>query len=215
MLRTISGAAVAALTVAAVVLPAGAASAKAATIDDAKGDTYFLGFDDESGAPTFTESAKNVNVDLDKVVVRHTARRVELTARYFSLAKDGINLIAGGFFRTDDGSEWTMYGGASLTDEGWETYATLFESVGSPARTAGLPARGTTCEGLKVAVDWQADELVVSAPRSCMGGPAWVKAHAEAVGTYYDSQQEYHEVYDNAHTAKGSMNGWTGRIRKG
>ena len=215
MLRTFSSAAVAALTLAAVVLPAGTASAKAAAIDDAKGDTYVIGFDDEAGTPTFTASAKNVNTDLDKVVVRHTEKRVELTARYFSLKKDGMDFISGAYFKTDDGSEWTMYGGASLTDEGWQTYASVFESVGAPARPATFAARGATCEGLRVAVDWQADELAVSAPRSCMGGPAWVKAHAEAVGGYYDSQQEYHQVYDNAHTAKGNMNGWTDRIKKG
>ncbi len=215
MFRTISAATAAALTVAALVAPAGTAFAQSAVIDDAKSDTYKVGnWDDTTDQPVLTKSGKDVNADLDKVVVKHTDKRIQVTARYFSLAKNGMDPFAAASLKTDDGSRWAVYGGATKTSEGWKTGGSVY-AEGEVTRRNPVRARGMVCEGFKVAIDWKKDTLVFSAPRACFGNPAWVVAHTEAAGSYYDEKDQYTQIYDNAHTRKGNMKGWTNRIKTG
>jgi len=212
--RTASTAAAAAVAIAALVAPAGSAFAKFAVIDDAKGDTYKItGWDETTGEVQGSKSKKDVNADLDKVIVKHTKKRIELVARYSSLSKKGMDPAAGVSLKSDDGSRMTMYGGGYKTDAGWQTTGSVYSDTVIERRNP-FQARGATCEGFKVAINWKADELAVSAPRSCFGSPAWVKAHAEAVGTFENDGQLV-QIYDNAHTSKANMKGWTNRIKKG
>lgn len=210
--KTRTAVAVAALA-ASVVLAPTTAFAKAVTLDDAQGDTYKVQWEEGSEEPTFTESGVDLNADVDKATVSHTDKRIALVTRYASLKKTGMDLSTGVTMKTDDGTEWVLYASAYRTSEGWQASGYSFSAGGPVSRFA---ARGMSCEGTKAHVDFEKDLLSVSAPRSCFGGPTWIKGHVDAVASKYNEETGvYTQIFDNAHNGNGNFNGWTDRIKKG
>jgi hypothetical protein len=76
--------------------------------------------------------------------------------------------------------------------------------------------RGTDpCPGFKTDVDWSANVLSFSAPRTCLGTPKYVIVHVEDWSSTFDETTGYQSWFDNAHNAESDEKGWTGKIKTG
>lgn len=205
-LRTTLRAAVAALSLAAVMAPT-AAFAASETIDDAKGDVWKVDFDDQ-GAPAYSEDGSVANVDVDSSKVSHSAKRISLAVDFHTLKKSSTSPLVQLLAQTDDGSEYYMYAYAFDGENGWETGAFVGENT---EHSRG----GTMCEGVKSHVDFDKDRMTVSAPRACFGSPAWIKANVASNGSRF-TESGITSWYDNGHNKSSSEHKpWTDKIKKG
>jgi hypothetical protein len=188
---------VAAATV--VLLPV-AASAASLSIDDATGDTFLAKYDESTDTSTYEPSGSQVNVDLDEVVVRHTARKVTATARYADLKRNDKQFMYLLRLRTDEGLKRDVT--VDTLFSGWNGAVDLTKPNGDPVK----------CRGLDLAIDYAADTLTVKVPRSCLSNPRYVEAFTVAAG-FSEAGDQY---IDHGH-----MSGmkekvvWSDRIRKG
>ena len=186
-----------AAALAAVLVPVGAASAESLTVNDQVGDTWL---DDYSGdVETYTPSGSWTNDDLVRTVVRHGDRRVVVKAKYADLKRSADPLILVVRLRTNESLKRDV----------------AVETVSSPrgsvmfAKHSGADVK---CTGLTHDVDYDADRVTVSVPRSCLSNPRWVQATVGAVAM----TDEYHVHVDNGHnTGHHEPNTWTARIRRG
>src|SRR5688572_27392386 len=90
-------------SLAAVLVPAGAAYAGSTTVQDEASDVWESVWNSETETEDMVEAGSVHNIDVDKLVVRHTARRIGLTATYEDLKKQEIVLGAASKLRFDDG----------------------------------------------------------------------------------------------------------------
>jgi hypothetical protein len=205
MRKTLSAVVVAAATTA-LLLPSASAFAASETLNDSAKDTYKLVEDDSPKGYSYEPANLTLNTDLDKVVVKHTAKRVEIVSTFFTLKKDdSVVPIVFAAIRTDTDATYGAQTRAIKGPEGWQLYSFFYlENAGS--------RRGTTCAGFKTEIDWVADQMSLSIPRSCMADPTWVQVKSGAGSHRVSNDSDY---YDNAHHSKGNEKGWTDRIKKG
>lgn len=205
MSRTISAAIVAAVSAAAVIAPAGAAFASSAAINDSVNDTWENVWDEETQTSSWEDSGSYDNIDVDRVVVSHSDRRIEIKVKYAALKKTGPNFYAFGILRFDEGKSWMLGVDTADGPDGWDTHGFAMPH-GAQSGRGDAP-----CEGVKGSVNFADDVMIVSAPRSCMGNPRWVKAHVSSGGYNLNGRS----WYDNAHNEGHGDSGSTDRIRKG
>jgi hypothetical protein len=157
-------------TVVALVVPAGAASAATLSIGDATGDTFLGQYDEASDTTTYEPAGSQGNVDLEKVVVKHTAKAVVAKATYTDLARSGHQFMYALRLRTNEGVKRDV--NVDTLFSGWKGNVTLSKANGSEVR----------CRGLSHAIDYAADTVTVSVPRRCLSAPRWVQAFTAAIG---------------------------------
>lgn len=211
----IVAAACAVLLSGAVVLAPTAAHAKVTVIEDGTGDLWTKVPGEEGGEEVWAETTADVNIDVTKTVVKHTAKRIAVTATYADLEKGG-DYTAGhwSFFKLADGRR----AGLSVsTDEDWEaqTYITIQKEPG------GAYNRRLKCPGLRAAWDWSGDTMTASFPRSCYDTPGWLRFHGTSIGAPTEPGHEYDWIYDNTGAAGpddgvlGPSGPWTSKVKAG
>ena len=188
------------VSAAALVLPASAASAATMTIGDATGDTYLGHYDEASDTTTYEPAGSQVNVDLEKVVVKHKNRVVVAKASYTDLARSGQQFMYALRLRTNEGLK---------RDVNVDTMFTGPKGEVSLSKPNGNEVR---CRGLSHDIDYAADTVTVEVPRSCLSAPRWVQAFTAAIG-FSDTGDFY---IDHGHMAAMKEKVvWSDRIRKG
>lgn len=195
------------------------ARAASVTIDDTTGDTWVSHYDPEAGQTVWQESDVDQNVDVTRTVVKHTAKRISVTATYADLSDDSTYVPTyWAFFRLPDGR---MAAASAFVDENFDplTYVTIQRTPG------GSWNKHLPCEGVKTQWHWDQDRLTMSFPRSCYGSPAWFRFHGDSAGGWVDPTPEQIGVWlgDNAHspdqatslTELDQLSPFTKRLRAG
>ena len=185
---------------AAVLLPV-AASAASLTIDDATGDTYKARYDESTDTATYEPAGSQVNVDLDRVRVKHTTRTVRATATYADLKRTSDNAI--------------MYLLQVRTNEGLkrELMVDTFMSGKNGSVTFGKPnGDEVRCRGLNHVIDYAADTITVTVPRRCLSMPRYVEAFTLAAAISGEGEQYIDHGHMDAMKEKVV---WSDKVRKG
>ncbi|MGN6577260.1 MAG: hypothetical protein ACTHKG_16425 [Nocardioides sp.] len=192
------------VSAAALLVPAGALAAPAGaatlSIGDATGDTYLGHYDEASDTTTYEPAGWQVNVDLEKVVVKHKGRVVVAKASYTDLVRSGQQFMYALRLRTNEGLK---------RDVNVDTMFTGPKGEVSLSRPNG---NEVTCRGLSHDIDYAADTVTVRVPRSCLSAPRWVQVFTAAIG-FSDTGDFY---IDHGHMADMKEKVvWSDRIRKG
>jgi hypothetical protein len=178
-------AALVASTLAAVLLPAGVAAAASVSIDDATGDTYAAKYDESTDTTDYEPAGSQVNVDLDEVVVRHTARKVIATATYVDLKRTDNRFMYLLRLRTNEGLKRDV------------TVETLMSSWKGSVMFGKPNGDEVKCTGIDHAIDYVANTVTVSVPRRCLSNPRYVQAFTAGAG-FSDAGDQY---FDHGHMA--------------
>ncbi|MEP9362287.1 hypothetical protein ABLE68_04915 [Nocardioides sp. CN2-186] len=164
---------VAVLTVlvsAALMVPAGAASAQRVVIDDGTADVWDWHREAEGGDWALTEAGSLANVDVTSTTVTTTGSAIRVTSTYAELKKSGP--------QNPGADSWLkLSGGGGVVLRAWmdgDAPTTLF-FTDKTARPGGKIHRAA-CRGAEVTFDYGADTVTSVLPLSCLpGDPDWVK----------------------------------------
>jgi len=121
-------------------------------------------------------SEQSVNVDVTRHSVSH-GKKITIKSRYTDLATpskgDLIALLT--WLKVKNGTEYSFTLGATKNDK---------------SGTPRLFSNNTqlTCKGMSVKFDYDAETVVASVPRSCLGDPAWLRYYTEAS---FDTGSDY------------------------
>jgi hypothetical protein len=188
MLRTaLRATALATTAVLAAAVPAHAAKL---VLTDPAGDVW-------AGAETPTQIGTRVNGDLVKTTVTHTARKVLVKAKYTDLAKNQDTLYFAYFVRTN------------------EHVKRVAAVTAMPGKRKGIsefsrPRGKAACNGMTHAIDYVADTVTISVPRTCLSNPRWVQIQAAGVtvngGVY---------TIDDAQSTESEPHTWSAKVRRG
>lgn len=197
----------AALAVTAVLVPAGAASAKSVSVDDpGTDDVWAKTYDPETEDYVWTDAGSVVNVDAVTAKLGHTEKKLTLRVSYAELDKGsehGLTYLAK--LKIPDGRTiwwWIWYSDG-------KTYTSLAQTT-SARVVAGRG--GLKCDDLAGAIDWDKDVVTTSFPRSCVKDAAWVKFQGHASGEIPGTEGNYYDMQNSeGHAEKG----WTDRIKAG
>jgi hypothetical protein len=177
-----------------------AASAASLSIDDATGDTYLAKYDESTDTSTYEPAGSQVNVDLDEVVVRHSARKVVATATYADLKRTGNRFMYLLRLRTNEGLKRDLT--VETLMSGWNGAVVFGKPNGSEVK----------CRGLGYAIDYVANTVTVKVPRRCLGNPRYVEAFTMAAGFSAAGDQ----YIDHGHLAEMRERvTWSDRVRRG
>lgn len=208
MSRISAAACAAALTFGIAALPA-AAHADAGAVDDGTGDVWTQQYDPETDEMTWVLVEGTDNVDLTRTVVKHTNKRIAVTATFADLVKDS-EYAAGYSLRmvlNDGRKAWF-----SINEDGDEPWTWLTVQF----KAGGAYDKHLECPGVRAAFDWDADIVTGSFPRSCFGDPKWLKFHGDAVT---DTSGDNVWLWDNAHNGDpvdwNDLKPWSSRIKAG
>jgi len=183
----------------AILAPAGAASAASVTLDDAKGDTWE---EIQTGeAPTYVKQGSRANVDVNKTVVNHLSRKLHFTVKYHTLKSSGTRFGLVQRMNFDEGD--SMFLGLE-TFGSWKGDLQLFTGENNDE---------VDCEGAEHDIDYAADRIEITIPRSCLGAPKWVKVGGYSFGSVPDGD-DFLYVYDNTLKSGHSMYGSSDRITR-
>jgi hypothetical protein len=197
----------AALTTSAVVaalVPAGAASAQNLAVPDATGDVWRSTFGDPGSEPVTTAAGSPVNADLVRTTIRHNARRLAFEYGYADLRRTENRFFVVAQVKTDEGVKREI-GVETVSREGW-----------GGASYFGSPTKGEMkCRGLRFDIDYPADTVSVSVPRSCLSGPRWVQARLQVMA-FEETAEEFSVLTDNwVNKSDNEPGPWSDRIRRG
>lgn len=199
MRKPLVRAALLAAAVTATLLPASASAATLAT-GDPVGDVWKSTFDPETEEETLEPAGSQVNVDLERTVLKHTATRLVLTARYADLDRSTNRFFLFAEVRTNEGVRRDVVIDTSMR---WGGTAFIMGRRGD-----------VRCPGLSHQIDYTADTATVSVPRSCLSKPRWVQGRIGALG--FPEQSEGNEVFlDSGSDETADEPSWTARIRRG
>ncbi len=203
-MRSITAAFLGGTVLAALLAPTGAAYAASHTVDDATGDVWEPVWNSETETVDYLEAGSLLNVDVDKVVVVHTDRRIVVTTTYAELKKQEITLAPSSRMRFNDGPAVGMM---VDTWSKWSGESVLYKKSGMPIR----------CAGFDHTIDYTANTVQLSVPRSCVGNPRWVEVNYVGLGNVEDPEVEsgYRNYEDTAHTSASGWNGWSARVKRG
>jgi hypothetical protein len=233
MRRILVGAVVALLSAGAALGPAGAASAAKVVVEDGTSDVFARTWD---GAPypaygfVFTPAGSSPNIDVVRTTVRHTATAIRYKVEYADLVTSSEASERGiSYLRTNYDAWFVLSDGRGAALTVWqdtpETTETFFWRSGT-----AHPKR--QCPGVTGAIDYARNTLTGKVPRSCLGDPAWVSFHGNALaGAPSQAGEDWRDqvlYLDNASAAGYTPDellkspdcftqceGWTGRIRHG
>ena len=219
MFRTRAAGVVAALVAAAVLVPAGTASAQTETLEDASGDVWQNFYDAPSGETSYEAVESPPNSDITRLTVTHDRKHLTVKAKYVDLVEDdryetGIQA----FIRLDDGN------GARLTFKGndWDNpYVGLWMFQ---LTTPEITAHQVRCRKMAMDVDFKRNTMTAVVPTTCLGNPRWVQVHGlaasasdEETAGYQDSPhtdgyQDYRLMVTNSCFAE--CEGWTRKLTR-
>ena len=171
------------------VATAAPASAETRTLKDGKGDTWNVTTDPPE------KQGGHPQADLRKVVIKHTDRKVVVTARTQDLKKSGT--VLGMTVAVDTASDATYSGYVAGEPGAWGGEAYFSASD------------GTTCSP-KGSMNYRRDLMTLSFPRSCVGRPEAVRL--QVAGVYVNNADKV--FYDDPMSKKLEF-GFTRRIEKG
>ena len=185
-----------------VLLPAGSATAAGTIIDDAVGDTWKANYDDATETESFEPGGSQVNVDLDKTVVKHKRGAVVVKAKYAELKRNDKILFLGLKLRTNEGVK---------RDAGVHT---LGRAKGEAYLADPRSMDDVRCRGLAHEIDYAANTVTLTVPRGCLSKPSWVQV---SVGAFGIEDNETGDVYvDNGHNATSNEpKTWSEKVRRG
>lgn len=129
---------------------------------DARGDvTSSTNCDAEGSSCTDTIDAAAKQPDVLRVVTTHTTDRVKVYARYAEMTSGGLRVHQ---FRvyTNEGVRRRL---TVVLDDGRVVYNQLDRDSGSKV----------ACAGLRRSIDYGANTVALSIPRSCLSNPRWVR----------------------------------------
>jgi hypothetical protein len=164
--RRRSAALCAAVALTALALGAGPASAATWGHNDARKDVVKESVKDGGGSG-LTAAPRNKNTDITRIVVRHTQKRVIVRTVFRDLTRDtGYNFF---YLRTSTGD--------------FETYHVLGRGVPNrvsrlaPGESVYINGAGgeVACPGAEGLANRRKDFALMSIPRSCLGGPSWIR----------------------------------------
>jgi len=192
MLRTaLRATALATTAVIAASVPAHAAKL---VLTDPAGDVW-------AQAETSTQIGTRVNGDLVKTVVNHTAKRVVVKAKYTDLRKTADTFGFIYYLRTNEGVR-----------RGVDVLAGPGHRRGVSELTKGRADKKVACAGLTHAVDYTANTVTLSVPRSCLSNPRWVQVQPGAVTL---SSSDFAFTIDDAQSTSSEPHTWSAKVRRG
>ena len=207
----------AAALAAALVMASGAtAHAQTANVNDRSGDVWRATHDE---ADPYVAVNSPLNADIDRTRVQHGTRDLVLTTTYQRLARRDHAVFPIWTIRTGDD---TRYSAAVLAGPGdWPGQAFFFTSstppllLRTPALGEGLGEGGGEgegeCPGMTHDIDYGADTITISVPRTCLGEPERVRVRSTAQASSEDDES----WYDNGHNRGHSQKGWTRLLHAG
>jgi len=186
----------------AVLAPAAAASARSLTIDDSTADTWENVYNPDTQSDDWLAAGSKLNTDITKTVVKHSANKITITATFDDLkAKDaGYGLVDR--LRFDHGPKVV----ANVDANGkWKGQAALYTNHSG---------QQIDCAGLTHAIDYTANTVEISIPRSCVGKPTWVEVAEFSVSNVSDDTTT-HSYIDDAGTDSHGFGTWSDKVRRG
>jgi len=176
-----------------VVATAAPANADSRTLKDGRGDTWDV---------TQKEPVKrsgHPEGDLRKVTIKHTARKLVVTARTQNLKKTGQGVGAIVSIKTPD----AVYDAAVYGEPGaWQGQSYVSGGTGGTAGTQPCETGGV--------MNYTKDVMTLTIPASCLARPDWVKLNIS--GLLLTSSDK--AFFDSA-TSNKAEGGYTRRIEKG
>jgi len=172
----------------------GAASAAEITVVDSVGDVRMY-----DGGPGGYEVAPEVtNGDFASVTYRHRLHRVVLRAEYVDLVEPQSS--------PDDGS--FVFASRMRTNEDVYRVAYTAADASAPEGQSILFSRRdqVRCD-VGQQIDYEANWIKVSIPRSCLSRPSWVRF------TSYHGTFGGAETYDQPHDDGAEPTAWTSKVR--
>lgn len=209
MLRSkLKSATLAAAVAAAVLAPAAAASAASTTITDGTGDVWENTYDLATGLDVWIPTESAYNTDVVSTVIRHNLRRVTIKMTYNDLQKQpDVSISAVVRMRFDQGPQRFAFVDASPGS--WGGSSQVFKNN---TRTGPAPV---TCGGLTHALDYVANTVTMSIPRTCLGSPTWIEANVVSRSAANLGQDVQRNLFDNGQSAGHTDGGWSARLRRG
>ncbi len=209
MLRTNLKAAIFATTVAAAVIaPAAAASAASTTVTDGTGDVWENTYNPDTSSDVWTPTESAYNTDVVSTVIKHNADRVTVKMTYNDLQKQpDVSISAVVNMRFDRGPRRFAFVDASPGS--WRGSSQVFKDN---AKTGPAPV---SCAGLSHTVDYAANTVTMSIPRTCLGSPRWIEANVLSRSTGGLNQDVQRNLFDNGQRAGHGDGGWSARLRRG
>lgn len=199
MITPLVRAALLAAALTATLLP-GAASAATLATPDAVGDVWRSTYDQDTGEETVEPAGTQLNVDLERTVLRHTATRLVLVGSYAQLERSTNRFFLFSEVRTNEGIRRDL--GVDTTMR-WGGTAFLMGPRGE-----------VRCPGLRHDIDYAADTVTVSVPRGCLSDPRWVQGRIG--GFAFPEKGDGSEAYlDSASDDTADEPTWTPRVRRG
>ena len=178
-------------------VPAGASTSTATSkvsLTDATGDVWSIG---EGEHEEYRPAADMPTADVVRAEVQHRRGRVVVRMDFTDL-------------RREDPASYTAM---IITPEKMRA---AFVMTG-PRRWAGkhMLVNGNygnvRCPGFEHSVDYDADQVVMTLPRTCLGRPRWVRVSMANSMFKGDTEATFQEITDNPHGADAD-GGTTGRI---
>lgn len=154
----------------------GAAHAERVVHNDAHGDVNYSTYDEETG----THDEVNPSVkpgDIQRIAVRHKTNKVFVAVSFADLRR--ADASGGHFLRL-------------VTNEGVKRNIFLETSKENPRGTLYFSKQNggpIECKGLSRDIDYSAETLKFEVPRSCLGGPRWVRVGFQTI-RYPDASVE-------------------------
>jgi hypothetical protein len=209
MLRsTLKAGLVAATLAVAVVGPSTAAFAQSATIEDGAGDVWENTYDPTTDSDVWTATESAYNTDVVSTVIRHNARRVNILVTYNDLQKQpDVSISSVVTLRFNEGPRRSVF--VDAWPGAWKGSSSVFKLN---AKTGGAPV---SCDGLSHVIDFTANTVAMSVPRSCLGSPTWLEANVVTRSSGNLDQEVQRNLFDNGQSSGHTDGGWSTRLRRG
>ena len=169
--------------------PAGARAERVVT-EDAVTDAQSIRSDAEE--EIFIPAPEHTAADIARTVVAHGARRVRVQVRYRDL---------------ESARQRAAYVKVRTPDRRFDISTSRNAPSNRTQLTRGLRGDVVQCPGLRSSVDRARDQLTVSVPTACLGGPAWVQVGVLSVVVDVEAgsslEDPYDAYFDDAHMAGG------------
>lgn len=176
-------------TASVLVTPTAAHAARIVT-EDAVSDAQSIRSDADE--ETFDPAPQHTAGDITRTVVAHGARRLRVQVRYRDLER---TFPRGAFVKV-------RTPGRRYDIETWHSTPLTRTQL-----TWGQREDDVRCPGLRSSLDRARDQLTVSVPTACLGGPAWVQVGVLSLVTEVEvgseSDAPYYAYFDDAHMAGG------------
>ena len=201
--RSLKAALLTSAVLGAVLAPAAAASARSLTIDDSTADTWENVYNPDTQSDDWFAAGSMLNTDITKTVVKHSTNKIIITTTFYDLKAKDARYGVVDRLRFDHGPKVV----ADVDTNGkWKGQAYLFtDHSGEQIK----------CAGLTHAIDYTADTVQVSIPRSCVGKPAWAEVAEFSVSNVTDDAGTTHSYIDDAATAGHKFGSWSDKVRRG